>query len=337
MKKTAVLLMNVGSPDKPTVPAVRKYLTEFLNDERVIDLPYLLRKFLVNAIIIPFRVKNSTKLYQQLWTKNGSPLIYISDELKHKLQEELGDDYEVFMGMRYGNPGYKAALADIKKKGFEKLILLPLFPQHAMSTTETSFVAAQKEIKKLGIKAEVSEVGQFYQYPKFIDAFAERISQYNLEDYDHIILSYHGLPNRHLEKCHPGIKVENCSCQNAMPEHGALCYRATVYETSRLLATKLNLQPENYSVGFQSRLSKNWLTPFTDELLAELLNKGKKKILIAAPSFVTDCLETTLELGVEYGEEFLEKGGEKLQLVDSLNTEKSWVETLAYLVRKGIS
>ena len=122
-----------------------------------------------------------------------------------------------------------------------------------------------------------------------------------------------------------------------MPEHGTFCYRATVYETSRLLATKLNLQPENYSVGFQSRLSKNWLTPFTDELLAELLNKGKKKILIAAPSFVTDCLETTLELGVEYGEEFLEKGGEKLQLVDSLNTEKSWVETLAYLVRKGIS
>ncbi|WP_319591683.1 ferrochelatase [uncultured Draconibacterium sp.] len=337
MKKTAVLLMNVGSPDKPTVPAVRKYLTEFLNDERVIDLPYLLRKFLVNAIIIPFRVKNSTKLYQQLWTKNGSPLIYISDELKHKLQEELGDDYEVFMGMRYGNPGYKAALADIKKKGFEKLILLPLFPHHAMSTTETSLVAAQKEIKKLGIKAEVSEVGQFYHDPKFIDAFAERIQQYKLEDYDHIIFSYHGLPNRHLEKCHPGITVENCSCQNAMPEHGTFCYRATVYETSRLLATKLNLQPENYSVGFQSRLSKNWLTPFTDELLAELLNKGKKKILIAAPSFVTDCLETTLELGVEYGEEFLEKGGEKLQLVDSLNTEKSWVETLAYLVRKGIS
>ncbi|MDX8337832.1 ferrochelatase [Draconibacterium sp. IB214405] len=335
--KTAVLLMNVGSPDKPTVPAVRKYLTEFLNDERVIDLPYLLRKFLVNVIIIPARAKNSTKLYRQLWTKKGSPLIYISDELKHKLQDEMGDDYEVFMGMRYGNPGYKAALADIKKKGFDKIILLPLFPHHAMSTTETSLVAAQKEIKKLGIKSEVFEVGQFYHDPKFIDAFAERIQQYKLQDFDHIIFSYHGLPNRHLEKCHPGIKVENCSCHKTMPEHGNLCYRATVYETSRLLAAQLNLQPEQYSVGFQSRLSKNWLTPFTDELLGELLEKGKKKILIAAPSFVTDCLETTLELGVEYGEEFLEKGGEKLQLVDSLNTEKSWVETLACLVRKSIS
>nr|WP_319572512.1 ferrochelatase [uncultured Draconibacterium sp.] len=335
--KTAVLLMNVGSPDKPTVPAVRKYLTEFLNDERVIDLPYLLRKFLVNAIIIPFRVKNSTKLYRQLWTKKGSPLIYISEKLKQKLQKELGDDYEVFMGMRYGNPGYKAALAEIKKKGFGKLILLPLFPHHAMSTTETSLVAAQKEIKTLGLKAEVSEVGQFYHDPKFVDAFAERIQQYKLQDYDHIIFSYHGLPNRHLEKCHPGIKVEQCSCHNAIPEHGAMCYRATVYETSRLLAAQLNLQPEQYSVGFQSRLSKNWLTPFTDELLAEKLAEGKKKILIAAPSFVTDCLETTLELGVEYGEEFLDKGGEKLQLVDSLNTEKSWVETLAYLVRKNIS
>ena len=334
--KTAVLLMNVGSPDKPTVPAVRKYLTEFLNDERVIDLPYLLRKFLVNVIIIPFRAKNSTKLYRQLWTKKGSPLIYISEELKEKLQEELGDNYEVFMGMRYGNPGYKAALADIKKKGFEKLILLPLFPQHAMSTTETSFVAAQKEIKKLGIKAEVSEIGQFYQDPKFIDAFAERISQYNLEDYDHIILSYHGLPNRHLEKCHPGIKVENCSCQNAMPEHGAMCYRATVYETSRLLAAKLNLRPEQYSVGFQSRLSKNWLTPFTDELLAEKLAEGKKKILIAAPSFVTDCLETIVEIEFEYAEDFMKEGGEKLQLVSSLNAEDSWVETLVNIIQESL-
>ncbi|MCG6187197.1 ferrochelatase [Maribellus maritimus] len=330
--KTAVLLMNVGSPDEPTVPAVRKYLTEFLNDKRVIDLPWLLRKFLVNVIIIPFRVKNSTGLYKQLWTKKGSPLIYYSEELKQKLQVQLGSLFEVFVGMRYGNPSYKKALSEIKKKGFEKIVLVPLYPQHAMSTTETSLVAAEKEIKEQGIHAEIFEVEQFYDNPKFVDAFAEQVRKYNLSDFDHIIFSYHGLPNRHVEKCHPGIKVENCSCRNALPEHGKFCYHATSYETTRLIASKLNLKESDYTVSFQSRLSNNWLTPFTDAVLQEKLEEGKKNILVLAPSFVTDCLETILEIGVEYGEEFKQKGGNKVQLVESLNTGDRWVEILAEMV-----
>ncbi|WP_347839344.1 ferrochelatase [uncultured Draconibacterium sp.] len=334
-KKTAVLLINVGSPDSPTVPAVKKYLTQFLNDKRVIDIPWLLRKILVNLIIIPFRVKKSTKLYLRLWTKKGSPLIYISEELTQKLQNELGTDYEVFLGMRYGNPGYKAALQQIKNEGFSKIILLPLFPQHAMSTTETALVAAKNEIKKLGIKARIFEVDQFYNKPQFIDAFVERIREHDLKQFDHIIFSYHGLPNRQVEKCHPGIRVENCSCTKALPAHGTFCYRATVYETTRLIANKLQLAATDYSLGFQSRLSKNWLTPFTDELLAEKLSEGKKRILVVAPSFVTDCLETTLEIAYEYAEEFLEKGGEKLQLVESLNTHESWVKMLVHLVKSA--
>jgi len=334
--KTAILLMNVGSPDEPTVSAVRTYLTQFLNDKRVIDLPWLLRKFLVNAIIIPFRVKKSTGLYQQLWTEKGSPLIYFSEELKEKLQIQLGEKFMVFLGMRYGNPGYKAALSEIKTKGFERIILVPLYPHHAMSTTETSIISAEKEIKKLGIQAEILKVEQFYNHPKFIDAFVEQAKKYDLPKFDHIVFSYHGLPNRQVEKCHPGIKVENCSCQKSFPEHGKFCYRATCYETSRLIAAKLNLKSTDYSVGFQSRLSNNWLTPFTDAVLAQNLREGKKNILVLAPSFVTDCLETILEIGVEYREEFQKNGGEKLQLVESLNTEDNWVKTLSEIIETTI-
>ena len=335
-EKTAVLLMNVGSPDEPKVPSVRKYLTQFLNDKRVIDLPFLLRKFLVNANIIPFRVKKSTGLYQQLWTEKGSPLIYYTEELKEKLQAQLGNSFEVFIGMRYGNPGYKTALSAIKKGNFKKLVLVPLYPQYAMSTTETSVVAAEKEIKKQGIKAEVFTVEQFYDDPKFIDSFIQQATKYDLKAFDHFVFSYHGLPNRHVEKCHPEIKVGDCNCQNALPDHGKFCYRATCYETSRLIADRLNLSASDFTVGFQSRLSNNWLTPFTDAVLEEKLKEGKKNILVLAPSFVTDCLETILEIGVEYGEEFKKMGGNKLQLVDSLNAEEYWVEALSEMINSNL-
>ncbi len=278
-EKTAVLLMNVGSPDEPKVPAVRKYLTQFLNDKRVIDLPFLLRKFLVNAIIIPFRVKKSTGLYQQLWTEKGSPLIFYTEELKEKLQTQLGDSSEVFVGMRYGNPGYKNALSEIKKGNFKKLVLIPLYPQHAMSTTETSVVAAEKEIQKLGIKAEIVILEQFYNHPRFIDSFIRQAKKYDLKAFDHFVFSYHGLPNRHVEKCHPEIKVGECNCQNTFPDHGKYCYRATCYETSRLIADQLNLELSDYTVGFQSRLSNNWLTPFTDAVLDEKLRRWKEKYI----------------------------------------------------------
>ncbi len=332
-QKIAVLLMNVGSPDDPTVPSVRKYLTQFLNDKRVIDLPWLLRKFLVNLIIIPFRVKKSTGLYRHLWTKKGSPLIYFSEELKEKLQAKLGNSFEVFIGMRYGNPGYKKAITEINKKGFSKILLFPLFPQHAMSTTETANIAAKKEINKQGLKAEIIEVEQFYYHPGFIETFVRQANKYDLSKFDHVVFSYHGLPNRQVEKCHPGLKVEDCDCQNTFSEHGKFCYRATCYETSRLIASGLNLKSTDYSVGFQSRLSKNWLTPFTDDILLGKLKEGNKNILVLAPSFVTDCLETILEIGVEYSEEFEQKGGNSLQLVESLNAEDHWVDTLVEIIK----
>jgi protoporphyrin/coproporphyrin ferrochelatase len=331
--KTAVLLMNVGSPDEPKIGAVWRYLTEFLNDKRVIDLPWLLRKFLVNFIIIPFRVKNSTKLYKLLWTEKGSPLIYHSFEMKQKLQTKLGDEFEVFVAMRYQKPDYKRVIRQIKEQGFKKLVLFPLYPHYAMSTTETTVVAVEQELKKQKVDLELTVVDQFYDHPKFLNAFAAQGRKYNLKSYDHIVFSYHGLPNRHLEKSHPGITVEQCSCQHAMPEHGHHCYRATCYATSRLLSKELGIKSENYSVSFQSRLDNKWMEPFTDEILLEKLKEGKKRILVFAPAFVTDCLETIIEIGDEYKEEFLEKGGEKLHLVKSLNAEPAWIETMENLIR----
>ncbi len=336
-RKTAILLMNVGSPDKPEVGPVRKYLTQFLNDKRVIDLPFLLRKFLVNVIIIPFRVKKSTGLYQRLWTDNGSPLIYYSEKLKEKLQENLGSNYGVFLGMRYGNPSIRAALNQIKKGNYNRIVLLPLFPQHAMSTTETALVAAEQEIKKQNISAEVVKTSQFYNHPKFIKTFASQAKKYDLKKFDYVVFSYHGLPNRQIEKCHPGIKVESCDCKDSIPEYGSHCYRANCFATSRLIAKELGLQKSDYSIGFQSRLSKNWLSPFTDDLLLEKLKEGKKNILVFAPSFVTDCLETITEISEDYRKIFIENGGENLQLVESLNANDAWVETLSDIIQTAVN
>lgn len=336
-EKTAVILMNVGSPDEPKIGPVWRYLTEFLNDKRVIDLPWLLRKFLVNFIIIPFRVRNSTKLYKLLWTEKGSPLIYYSYEMKQKLQAKLGNKFEVFVAMRYQNPSYKKVICEIKKQGFRKLVLFPLYPHHAMSTTETTVVAVKQELKKQNVDLELKVIDQFYDNPQFIQTFAKQGRKYNPAHYDHIVFSYHGLPNRQLEKCHPGITVEQCSCEKAMPEHGHHCYRATCYATTRLLAKELSINPENYSVAFQSRLDNKWMEPFTDDVLLAQLKKGKKRILVFAPAFVTDCLETIIEIGDEYKEEFLKKGGEKLQLVESLNAKPAWIDTMSELIHQNLN
>jgi protoporphyrin/coproporphyrin ferrochelatase len=330
--KTAVLLMNVGSPDKPELWAVWRYLTQFLNDRRVIDLPLVLQKFLVNFIIIPFRVKNSTKLYKLLWTDKGSPLIWYSLEMKDKLQVKLGNDYEVFVAMRYQNPDYRRIIKEIIGKGYKRLVLFPLYPQHAMSTTETTIEAVKKELN--GAPIELKVVEQFYERPDFIKAFADQGRKYNIKDFDYVVFSYHGLPNRHLEKSHPGTNPLACTCNVAMPSHGKKCYKATCYATTRLLAEELGLEKHQYTVAFQSRLDKNWMEPFTDEVLLEKLAEGKKKILVFAPAFVTDCLETIIEIGDEYKETFLHNGGERLQLVASLNSEGSWINVMESLVKE---
>ena len=331
-KKTAVILANVGTPDAPTVPAVRKYLFEFLNDHRVIDLPWLLQKILVNLIIVPFRAPKSTKLYQKLWTEKGSPLLAISNETRDKLQEKLGENYTVFVGMRYQNPSLKAALKTIQEKRFDKIVVLPMFPQYASSTAGTIAQLVQTEMAKWNVIPELRIVSQFYDTPGFIKAFAAQISKYNPAEYDHIIFSYHGLPFSQTDRVHPEVKTAVCNCETGLPAHGKFCYKATCYETTRLLAQELGLPKSAYSVAFQSRLTKNWLKPFSDEEVIRLAKEGKKRILIAAPAFIADCLETIVEIGIEYQDIFEEHGGEKVQLVESLNANNDWIETIYQLI-----
>ena len=332
IKKTAVILANVGTPDEPTVPAVRRYLFQFLNDRRVIDLPWLLQKFLVNVIIVPFRAPKSTKLYQMLWTEKGSPLLTISNDSKEKLQEKLGENYEVFVGMRYQNPSLKKALQTIKEKRFDKIVVMPMFPQYASSTTGTISQFVNSEIAKWNVIPELTIISQFYDNPGFVKAFAAQIKKYKPEEFDHIIFSYHGLPYSQTDRVHPGIKTAQCNCEVDMPAHGHFCYKATCYETTRLLAKELGLPKSAYSVAFQSRLTKNWLKPFSDEEVIQLAKQGKKRVLITAPAFIADCLETIVEIGIEYQHLFEENGGEKIQLVESLNANEDWIETVYQIV-----
>jgi len=327
-KKTAVLMINVGTPDEPTVKALRRYLSEFLNDRRVIDIPLILQKILVNLIIVPFRAPKSAKLYQRLWTEKGSPLLYFSEGVQTALQQKLGSKADVFMAMRYGNPSIGNALAAVQKGHYDQLIVLPMFPQYASSTSGTAIHSVIDQVSKWNTIPEIHTIGQFYDHPAFLEAFAERIQSYQPETYDHIVFTYHGLPNRHLDKNHPIESFKTCNCENRLPGFGQFCYKATCYQTTRELVKRLNLHPNQYSVSFQSRLSNNWMTPFTDKNLINRAKLGNKNVLVVAPSFVADCLETTVEIGLDYEELFVKNGGEKLQLVESLNDSPRWISAL---------
>ena len=330
--KTGVLLVNLGTPDSPSVSDVRSYLSEFLNDPRVIDVPKLLRLILVNLIIVPFRAPKSAKIYKELWTEDGSPLLYYSERVCKLLNETLDDDYEVFLAMRYKNPNIRAVLAEMKKKNFKKIIVLPMFPQYASATTGSAYELIMKEITKWWVIPEIKFIGQYYDHPDFIDAIVERASKYTLSDYDHILFSYHGLPERQVDKVYDDGLCTDRDCEHEITEENQYCYKATCYATTRLVAGKLGLKEEDYTVCFQSRLDKNWLEPFSDKVVEEKAKEGAKKLLVFSPAFTADCLETIIEIGDEYQEIFEELGGEKVQLVESLNDHPLWISCLKDLV-----
>ena len=330
--KTGVLLVNLGTPDSPSVSDVRSYLSEFLNDPRVIDVPKLLRLILVNLIIVPCRAPKSAKIYKELWTEDGSPLLYYSERVCELLNETLDDDYEVFLAMRYKNPNIRAVLAEMKKKNFKKIIVLPMFPQYASATTGSAYELIMKEITKWWVIPEIKFIGQYYDHPDFIDAIVERASKYTLSDYDHILFSYHGLPERQVDKVYDDGLCTDRDCEHEITEENQYCYKATCYATTRLVAGKLGLKEEDYTVCFQSRLDKNWLEPFSDKVVEEKAKEGAKKLLVFSPAFTADCLETIIEIGDEYQEIFEELGGEKVQLVESLNDHPLWISCLKDLV-----
>lgn len=337
MNKTCVLLINLGTPDSPSVKDVRKYLFEFLNDPRVIDINPIGRFFLVNFIIVPFRAPKSAKIYKELWTPKGSPIMIYGESVKEKLQKELGNDFEVELAMRYKNPGLDEACARMEKRGYEKIIILPLFPQYASASTGSAIDKAMKLISKWWVIPEIKIISQFYDNADYLNCVIEQSKKYNLSDYDHILFSYHGLPVRQVDKVYSdGKPCDDHKCDEEINEDNKYCYKATCYATTRLLAEKLNLPKERYTVCFQSRLDKDWLEPFSDKVVEGWAKKGAKKLLVFSPAFVADCLETTVEIGIEYQNIFKEHGGENVQLVESLNDHPMWIDTIKKIILKNI-
>ncbi len=338
MSKIGVLLINLGTPDSPSVPDVRKYLREFLMDGRVIDISWWKRWLLINLIIAPFRAPQSAKGYHELWTKEGSPLKVYSERVTYLLQESLGKDYYVVLGMRYQSPSIQSALEQMKSKGISQIITIPLYPQYASASTGSSIEEFMQQIKTWEVVPTVSVISQFCEHPAFIKAFTA-IGQSYLKKtkYDHVVFSYHGLPERQILKgsCDNYCRLGDC----CSVYHGKnqYCYRAQCFHTTRLLAKSLGLAEDKYTVCFQSRLGKEpWIKPYTDAKIKEFNQQGLKKILVFSPSFVADCLETTIEIGVEYKKMFIDGGGEQWDLVESLNEHPLWIECLKQMVTERV-
>jgi ferrochelatase len=333
--KEAILLINLGTPDAPTPGKVGKYLTEFLNDKRVIDINPIGRFILVNLIIVPFRSFKSSKLYQHIWTKEGSPLLTNSIELKEKLQKQVGDKYIVELAMRYQTPSIKTALESLRQQRPSKIHVLPLYPQYASSSTGSTVEEVLRQIKSWEVIPNLNIISKFYDHPKFIEALLVEAKKFNIADYDHVLFSYHGLPERQIIKGSAHYGGNTCqmgACCNSITKNNQYCYRANCMETTRHLVKGLNIPEGKYTSAFQSRLDQKWLQPFSDKVIEELAKKGNKKVLVFSPAFVADCLETIYEIGTEYDEIFKEHGGEKITLVDSLNANDHWVNAIKEIV-----
>ena len=331
-RKTAVLLINLGTPDSPSVSDVRSYLSQFLNDPRVIDIPWLLRKILVNLVIVPFRAPKSAKVYRQLWTENGSPLLYYGKKVVALLQKELPPEFTVYLAMRYKNPSIPDVLETIRRENYDRIIVLTLFPQYASASTGSALEEVMHVLRKWWVIPEVDFVSQYYDHPRYIGAFVDRARKYRIEDYDHVLFSYHGLPERQVDKVHLTGSCVDHKCTTEINEENRYCYRASCYATTRLIASALGIPEDRYTVCFQSRLDEKWLTPFSDKVVIQCAQRGMKNILVFSPAFTADCLETVVEIGIEYQHLFEAHGGEKVQLVESLNDHPLWIECLKDLI-----
>lgn len=335
MNKTAVVLINLGTPDSPSTSDVRKYLFQFLNDKRVIDIPWLLRKILVNLIIVPFRSPKSAKLYQKLWTKNGSPLVIYGNKAKDLLQASLGNEYSVHLAMRYQNPGIPKVMEQVRLENPKKIICIPMYPHYASSSSGSTVEEVMRILKNWYVIPDLRITGQFYDHSGYIDTIVDNAKKHDLQSFEHFIFSYHGLPERQVDKVYDDGPCSDKHCESEITHENLHCYKATCYATTRLIAAKLNLKEEQYTVSFQSRLDKNWLEPFSDFVVEDLAKKGMKKVLVFSPAFVSDCLETTIEIKDEYEEIFHEHGGKQLELVESLNDHPKWIATLKDIVLNG--
>lgn len=326
--------MNLGTPDSPSVRDVRRYLDEFLMDERVIDISKLGRTLLVKGIIVPFRGPKSAATYQKVWTENGSPLMYYSQRVKEKLQRRLGGDYYVELGMRYQNPSIESALTALKKASVKSIKVIPLFPQYASATTGSVHQKVMELVSKWQSIPDISFVNSYYDLDAMLDIYADNARKHGITHFGHFVFSFHGLPQRQLIKADDSGShcLKNGDCCRQIGSANKFCYSAQCHQTARMIAEKLGIEPEKYTVTFQSRLGKDpWAQPYTSDVIHNLAKSGVKNLMVFSPAFVADCLETIYEIAEEYDLEFKQLGGERLQLVESLNDKDAWIEVLAGL------
>jgi ferrochelatase len=331
MTKRVVLLANLGSPDRPDTSAVRRYLHQFLMDPYVIQLPWPLRKLIVCLFVLPTRPKASAEAYRSVWLDEGSPLIVLSERLKHALAEKV--DVPLALAMRYGKPSIEQQILSLcEDQSITELVYIPLYPHFADSTVTTSVEEARRVIRKHHLDVQLRVLQPFYDNPDYIEALVKSAETYLEQDYDHIVFSYHGLPESHITKLDKSgqhcLQQDNC-CEIANPAH-AHCYRHQVMRTTQCFALQAGLAKNRYSVAFQSRLGRaKWLGPNTEDRLVELAEAGAKKVLVICPAFVTDCLETLEEIAIRGEEVFKQAGGQSLELVPCMNDHPAWVDVLA--------
>ncbi len=337
MSKRAVLLLNLGSPDSTSVPDVKRYLREFLGDERVIDRPAsaILRSLLVNQIIIPRRAANSAHAYASIWTKEGSPLIATSRQTQTALQKR--SSLPIALAMNYGSPSIPDVLRQLAADHVDQLLLFLQYPHYAMSSWETAVAKVRREAAIIAPAMRIECVQPYYGDADYIDALVASARPYLAQPHDHLLFSYHGIPVRHMRKadssCAHCMIVPDC-CNTPSPAH-ATCYKAQITRTTRLFAQKAGLDPAKWSISFQSRIAgEPWLTPYTDFEFKRLVQEGKKNLLVITPAFVTDCLETLEEIRVQGCADFKAAGGKWFQHIPCLNDQPVWIDFLDRRVQR---
>jgi len=331
-----VLLVNLGSPDSTDPKDVKKYLDEFLMDPRVIDVPFLLRAFIVRGIVLNTRPKKSAAAYEKIWWKEGSPLIVLSERLQSKVQTKT--EIPVGLAMRYGAMSIKKGMQELVDKGVDDILILPLYPQFAMATTETITVLAHKLQKEHFPNVTLSSLPAFYNKEDYIDVLSNSIQkQIKGLDYEHLLFSYHGIPERHIRKqdiTKSHCKIDGSCCDTPSKAH-EFCYRHQCFEATKSVAKKLNLKKGTYSTSFQSRLGMDqWLLPYTDRTIEKFGLEGMKKMAVVTPAFVSDCLETLEEIAMEGKELFKEVGGEEFTTLSCLNDDDAWADTIGNWVNE---
>ncbi|TYR37816.1 ferrochelatase [Sphingobacterium phlebotomi] len=332
-----VLLVQLGTPDNPTTADVRRYLTEFLMDPRVMDIPYLGRTLLVKGAIVPKRAPLSAATYHTIWDdKTGSPLMYYSELQRDLLQRELGEEYHVELAMRYQNPSIASALQKMEAMRLESIRVIPLFPQYASATTGSVIDKVMEIMRSWQYFPQVTFVSNYCDDEEMCETYADHARKHTIEEYDHVLFSYHGLPVRQLGKVDPtgALTCPDAGCAPCRESKKTYCYLSQCYATSRTIAAKLGLSKERYSVCFQSRLGKTpWIQPYTSDTLHQMAERGFKKLLVFSPAFVADCIETLDEIQVEYANEFKSLGGEEITMVESLNDDPKWINVLKRLAQ----